>query len=153
MTFGLPNPWTPERVELLKKLWAGGYSGSIIAERMGITRNAVLGKADRLSLNGRKEGRAPRHHRPLNWETRAAGANPNRRKTIAKANGHGPERPVPATDAEVPFEQRRHILNLTSSVCHYPIGDPAKPDFFFCGAPATDRPYCQTHAKICHTQG
>ena len=43
--------WTDERVELLKKLWADGLSASqIAAELGGITRNAVIGKVQRLAL-------------------------------------------------------------------------------------------------------
>ena len=47
-------PWTDERVELLKKLWADGLSASQIAGQMGgVTRNAVIGKVHRLGLSGR----------------------------------------------------------------------------------------------------
>lgn len=46
--------WTDERVELLKKLWAEGFSASQIAAQLGgVTRNAVIGKAHRLKLSGR----------------------------------------------------------------------------------------------------
>ena len=41
--------WTPETVELLKKLWGTGKTASQIAEIIGgITRNSVIGKAHRL---------------------------------------------------------------------------------------------------------
>lgn len=43
--------WTAERVELLTKLWAEGFSARQIAEKLGgVTRNAVIGKAHRLNL-------------------------------------------------------------------------------------------------------
>jgi len=43
--------WTSERVELLTRYWADGYSARQIAEKLGgISRNAVIGKAHRLSL-------------------------------------------------------------------------------------------------------
>jgi hypothetical protein len=46
-----PSVWTPERVELLRAYYSQGLSCSMIAERMGrgITRNAVIGKLNRLS--------------------------------------------------------------------------------------------------------
>lgn len=46
------NPWTPERVEELKRLIGEGLSSGRIAKAMGgpITRNAVIGKAGRLGL-------------------------------------------------------------------------------------------------------
>ncbi len=35
---------------------------------------------------------------------------------------------------------------LPDGACHWPHGDPAEPDFFFCGAPvAGNRPYCSAH--------
>jgi GcrA cell cycle regulator len=44
--------WTHERVEMLTRMWAEGYSARQIAEKLGgITRNAVIGKAHRLNLS------------------------------------------------------------------------------------------------------
>ena len=43
--------WTPERVEILTRLWAEGLSARQIASKLGgVTRNAVIGKAHRLNL-------------------------------------------------------------------------------------------------------
>jgi len=43
--------WTPERVEILTRLWAEGLSARHIALKLGgVTRNAVIGKAHRLNL-------------------------------------------------------------------------------------------------------
>ena len=45
--------WTEERVAQLGKLWAEGLSTAEIGRRLGITKNAVVGKAHRLNLQGR----------------------------------------------------------------------------------------------------
>lgn len=46
--------WTDERIETLKKMWAGGSTASQIAEELGgVSRNAVIGKAHRLGLKSR----------------------------------------------------------------------------------------------------
>jgi GcrA cell cycle regulator len=43
--------WTPERVEILTRLWSEGLSARQIAQKLGgVTRNAVIGKAHRLNL-------------------------------------------------------------------------------------------------------
>jgi len=42
--------WTPERVEQLGTLWAEGLSTAEIGRRLGLTKNAVVGKAHRLCL-------------------------------------------------------------------------------------------------------
>jgi hypothetical protein len=42
--------WNPERLAQLRSLWATGLSASQIGDRIGISRNAVLGKIHRLGL-------------------------------------------------------------------------------------------------------
>ena len=45
-----PSLWTAERDSQLRALWDAGVSGSQIADRMGMTKNAVIGRAHRLKL-------------------------------------------------------------------------------------------------------
>jgi len=45
--------WTPELMEQLAVLWAEGHSTAEIGRRMGISKNAVVGKAHRLQLKPR----------------------------------------------------------------------------------------------------
>ena len=42
--------WTYSRVARLKKLWAEGVPTIKIGRRLGTTKNAIIGKADRLNL-------------------------------------------------------------------------------------------------------
>ena len=44
------NVWTDERLDELKKLWAEGLSISQIGEALGVSRNAIAGKAHRMGL-------------------------------------------------------------------------------------------------------
>lgn len=153
--------WTAERVESLKDLWAQGYSASQIASRIGgCTRNAVIGKVHRLGLPGRattSRARPPRRH-----YQRAAASSPGR----APAKPKRPQAPkkdrgfelAPLADAAVlaaidgvaPDDfgiDRRPLAELEREDCHWPIGDPRKEDFGFCGAAALlGRPYCEKHA-------
>jgi GcrA cell cycle regulator len=40
-------------------------------------------------------------------------------------------------------------LTLSSRTCKWPIGDPAKEDFHYCGLPPqSGRPYCDTHDSM-----
>ena len=45
--------WTQQRIEALSTLWSDGLSTAEIGRRLGITKNAVVGKAHRLSLSPR----------------------------------------------------------------------------------------------------
>lgn len=45
--------WNDERVAELTELWGAGKTAKEIAAVMGLTKNAVIGKADRLSLERR----------------------------------------------------------------------------------------------------
>lgn len=44
------SAWTDTRLLILEELWAAGHSTPEIGRRMGISKNAVVGKAHRLGL-------------------------------------------------------------------------------------------------------
>ena len=46
--------WTPERIAEMTRLWTEGLSTSQIGKRIGVTKNAVVGKVHRLGLPGRE---------------------------------------------------------------------------------------------------
>ncbi|WP_337877197.1 GcrA family cell cycle regulator, partial [Elioraea sp.] len=45
--------WTEDAIATLRQLWAEGLSTAEIGRRMGISKNAVVGKAHRLNLAAR----------------------------------------------------------------------------------------------------
>lgn len=148
--------WTDERVELLKKLWADGLSASqIAAELGGITRNAVIGKVHRLGLSGRAKSPATAAPRPRKARTTSMMrvSRPMTRGNTALAYAY-----EVATEAEpefldniIPLGQRRSLLELTEATCHWPVGDPGSPDFFFCGGQSiTGLPYCAYHCRMAY---
>ncbi len=58
--------------------------------------------------------------------------------------------PVPF-DNVVPMSQRKTLLELTEDTCHWPVGDPGSPDFFFCGGKSLQSlPYCAHHSRIAY---
>ena len=41
------------------------------------------------------------------------------------------------------------LMELTERTCKWPIGDPATPDFWFCGLPVQQgKPYCEAHVGV-----
>lgn len=157
--------WTDERVELLKKLWGDGLSASQIATEIGggITRNAVIGKVHRLGLSGRGKAKAAPPARPKGKAAPApnapAPAPPPRPAAVvapapaALAVEAAPEpAPPPAADeVGLPLSERVTIMDLRESMCRWPMGDPTKPEFRFCGARSvTGLPYCSNHAQVAY---
>lgn len=150
--------WTDERVETLKKLWAEGHSASQIAKELGgVTRNAVIGKVHRLGLSGRATPsrpvkRPPRLARPKprvlpdgSVQTpRPTAVTP----TAAKVAREERELIEKLPPMELPEGGKATVLTLQGNMCKWPIGDPADPNFAFCGRKASCGPYCAEHAKI-----
>jgi GcrA cell cycle regulator len=143
--------WTDERVEVLKKLWLDGLSASQIAKQLGggVTRNAVIGKVHRLGLSGRaapsQPVRAPVLRTPRPRPV-AAAAPVRREATPAPVNLPAPPRYY--ATAESPGSAT--VLTLGAHMCKWPIGDPASAEFTFCGARASEGPYCVNHAQVAY---
>ena len=149
--------WSHNRVEQLKKLWEAGLSASQIAAELGnVSRNAVIGKVHRLGLSGRAKSlssAAPRRRNahPAQYKMRVT--RPVARGNTALAQTFDVEvEPDPVTsDNVVPMSQRLSLLELNEATCHWPIGDPLSPDFFFCGGKVlTGLPYCAQHARVAY---
>jgi GcrA cell cycle regulator len=153
--------WTDDRVELLRRLWSDGLSASqIAAEIGGVTRNAVIGKVHRLGLSGRGKAKAASPQRP-----RKATRAPSAPTPIAQATPRSPVIVAPAPqalaaepeleaiedDIAVPMSERVTIMDLRESMCRWPMGDPTRPEFRFCGARVvTGLPYCTHHARVAY---
>lgn len=126
--------WTAERVALLKKRWAKGASANEIARELGgISRNGVIGKANRIGLPSRDSAACTRARHA---QDKAA------RPPVPIGNTTSAPLP-PETDAP----GSATVLTLTSHCCHWPIGDPGAPNFSFCGRRINDGVYCTEHAK------
>jgi len=149
--------WSDDRVEQLKKLWEAGLSASQIAAELGnVTRNAVIGKVHRLGLSGRAKTPSsaaprPRKARPAPQMVRVSRPVARGNTALAQAYEMEVETDPVAYDNVVPMSQRLTLLQLNESTCHWPVGDPSNPEFFFCGGKAlTGLPYCAHHSRIAY---
>ena len=160
--------WTDERVEKLKKLWSEGLSASQIAAQLGgVSRNAVIGKVHRLSLPGRAKAggttvaaarpkRATSAPRAPNYAARAVTRTPRTAGATALKEEVAVDlavEPVLELDANivVPMSRRLELTQLTERTCKWPIGDPLKEEFHFCGNDSPESsPYCSYHARLAY---
>jgi GcrA cell cycle regulator len=68
--------WNDEIISQLRALWAEGHSTAEIGRRLGVTKNAIVGKAHRLDLPARPS--------PIRRDPAAA---PERRTTVRRVEG------------------------------------------------------------------
>ena len=157
--------WTDEAIARLRALWDEGHSTAEIGRRLGISKNAVVGKAHRLNLPPR----------PSPIRRTEGGAAAPRRAPVAPVRRPAPEvSPVSASShsgsypdavhaVQEPTQPRpRPALQAVASAprsgprtapCCWPIGEPGTPDFHFCGADAmTAKPYCTQHAQLAYVK-
>lgn len=140
--------WNDERVEQLKKLWSEGLSASQIASKMGgVTRNAVIGKVHRLGLSGRAAPAKPQRGRSFEQDEDVIEAPRREREPAMKAFLPEPEFSAPVI---LDTGDMTTVATLKNNMCKWPIGDPARDDFHFCGQPSTQsgKSYCAYHAHL-----
>ena len=151
--------WTEERVEMLKKLWAEGLSASQVAKQLGgVTRNAVIGKVHRLGLSGRATPSRPARPRaPTPRTLTHVRGRPD--PLVATSADEIEEAEIAPKRAEISRAELDNngsrelttVLTLTEHNCKWPIGDPGRPNFHFCGRGADhNSPYCAEHSKLAY---
>ena len=155
--------WTDERVEQLRQLWTDGKSASQIAAVLsnGITRNAVIGKVHRLGLSGRVKAPSQNQSRQRTpkintHRTHAPRATQGPRTHGANALAYSPRietRPIerPMEEVVIPMSERVTIMELKEAMCRWPLGDPATPEFRYCGGDSPiGVPYCTYHSRVAY---
>jgi GcrA cell cycle regulator len=152
--------WTSERVELLKRCFHAGLSCGQTAREIGVTRNAVIGKMNRLGLSRpkdliarqleqRRTAKLARPKAPRTWHPRRTLLNVFAQHEMLKTAFPRPQ--PPAEDIPIHNGRGCTLLELSRGKCRWPISTPGAEDFCFCGnEPAKGLPYCVGHARIAY---
>jgi GcrA cell cycle regulator len=130
--------WPKGLTAQLVELWTPHVlSASRIADKLGVTRNAVIGKAHRLGLSSKKQ------QQPAERKPRQA-PNP------ARSHRREPAEPPSAAILVMPAEfLNRTLEEIGQRDCRYPHGDRAP--FLFCGQPVLEgSSYCAEHHGIAY---
>jgi len=137
--------WTVERCNTLRHEWGQKLPVRKIADILGASKNAVIGKARRLNL--------PMHPDSfLSPEFQRVPDKP--RAVLPRRNRRSPFKIVGATKAIKVPPQAPDALNiafddLDNHHCRY--ATTANAPFLFCGSPKEgDSSYCAFHHALCH---
>lgn len=137
--------WTKERVDELIKLWNCGCSAGYIAKKFRTTRNAIIGKLDRLKKDGVVFTRPE-------TENTGPGKKTLRKAAVKKKAASTPiptPVPEPITLGETEFFGTDAVHGLKDTRCKWPIGDPDDSNFRFCCASlGSNSRYCDAHAAV-----
>jgi GcrA cell cycle regulator len=162
----MTSPWTDEVTATLRRLYAEGRSyGQIKAELDGISRNAIVGKVHRLSLEKRdKPAVQPARRMSRRVRKPARVATPERAERLSKQSKEvAPETfgggSHPSPDPEVlqrfptqtlPGSEPVALLDLKFNQCRWPLKETAViGSLLFCGAKASTRPWGQSACPYC----
>ena len=121
--------WDEDKLNKLRKLWDEGLPITKIGNEIGVSRNAIAGKAHRMGL-------------------------PKRNSPISKSGD--PRKSQQSNNSEnskvLPLKILLRDVEWSRNRCCWPIGDPKLPGFSFCGTPIIPgRPYCEEHSNLAYT--
>ena len=145
--------WTEAEIDRLRGLWTEGHSTAEIGRRMGITKNAVVGKAHRLSLAARPSPIRYSGARSVarTLPTESGGLPPTPVSIVSPEHRRSAERPVRV----LPVASRQAATNSRhrAQPCCWPIGEPGTKSFHFCdGETLLNKPYCLEHAQLAYVK-
>ena len=134
--------WTDEKVNKLKDLWGKGQTASQIAEIIGgVSRNAVIGKAHRLTLSAKIKTRSI----ITNTQVSTLASNNNVLKKGSR------KQKFRSLLLDKNFEPARNLQleELNENTCKYMEGHPDEKDSSFCGRKTIDKfSYCPLHMMV-----
>lgn len=163
--------WTDEAIEDLIRLALEGRSASFIAAALGAaSRNAVIGKANRIGVKLNGDGRASvpagtsaRTYRALlaalprkpvpSRENLAPALSRDHRAIPGSGPGDREARKAGSIFAEAEVGEMRRVRfeEIRGSACRWPLGDPRSEDFAYCGLkPAEGHSYCAGHCRMAY---
>lgn len=145
--------WTPEREKCLKEMWLSGeYSAQQIADKLGnnVTRNAVIGKANRLQLSKLADSvsaikpKVGRRSTKANLgENEKIASNAFTKKAKVRSTVNNKDKSLTE-----PKPLNLNLLELTDSTCKWPVNEEMVKEYCFCGITTNSKsPYCEYHAN------
>ena len=151
--------WNDAAIQRLRDLWADGHSTAEIGRRMGVSKNAIVGKAHRLDLAKRADpvrklsSEGPRRNvPPARLRVNTLPPLPAPVAYIPPPKPHI-EAPKPVQDDPEPVLAMIAPARVKTGArgCLYPIGNRLpKGGFLECGDDLATASYCHEHSAVCY---
>lgn len=118
--------WTDDQVVQLRNLAAANRSAREIGLMMGFTKNAIIGKMDRLGIESNRP--VKKNNRPANDKFPSDAD----RMQVLRAESFN-----------APTETSKSLFDLKQNECRWPVAEK-----LFCGEASEEgKPYCACHTK------
>ena len=130
--------WDERSIEILKSNWKTKTASQIAELIGGVSRNAVIGKANRLNLSAKIKTRSTASNETFensidDKNIKSKRSRRSRFKSLIIEKDFEPENP-------------KTLEELDESSCKWPIGHPDEKNFYFCGRTSLkDFSYCRLH--------
>jgi GcrA cell cycle regulator len=148
-----PSTWSTDRIEQLRRCFNAGLTCSQIAREIGVTRNAVIGKMNRMGLSRPRDVLSAQMRRAAKLARAKPERNWRRLSIIAQRKMLRDAYPEETQPEEIPIYNGRGctLLELKQGQCRWPINEPGAENFCFCGNEAFQGfPYCVGHARLAY---
>jgi hypothetical protein len=160
-----PFSWTAEVIAEMLRLRDAGLSASQIGAKLGVSRNACLGKIQRLGLAKPRErvasapapvagAQGARPRRTMNRATARArrAAPPVEAREAAPQPAAAPEpgpAPLAVCEASTLIYGPVEIVDLVDGLCKWPLWEADADPRLYCGAPVDGKSsYCARHHAV-----
>ncbi len=121
--------WDEDKLNKLRKLWDDGLPITKIGNEIGVSRNAIAGKAHRMGL--------PKRNSPI-----SKSGDPRKNQESYNSDN----------SRVLPLKIMLRDVEWSRNRCCWPIGDPKLSGFSFCGTSIIPgRPYCEEHSNLAYT--
>lgn len=172
----MSNGWDDDRIATLIEMWRSGATAAKIGERIGVSRNAVIGKMHRLKKAGAihddqrvtaaaeprtsirepkitpiENGGAREIEKPSEPQPTSGVVLAEKEKTAMANEGDNQLAPIEDVPEPPPTKRGIHLTKLRPRSCRWPLwGGIERPTFRYCGdeTPDIEHSYCQHHAEI-----
>lgn len=143
--------WTDTDIAMMQRLWKEGQSATEIGKRLGVSRNAVLGKLHRLAVQDSPDGKPVKPARVKKQRPPAPPRKP-KVKLVPPAPKPVPLAAVQFVDDSIikPHPLLVKLFDLGNNHCRWPV-EGEKADTLFCGHDTHEgKVYCAYHCRMAY---